>query len=89
MNVNRYVYKDLMFNKILPDINNKWRGDKKQAIILQHDGASGHKHVESLIHGEAMDKFGLDIQLKSNLHRALILMCLIVEYLLYAKDGHC
>ena len=27
VNVNRYVYRDLMFNKVLPDINRKWRGD--------------------------------------------------------------
>ena len=65
VNVNRYVYKDLMFNKVLPDINNKWRGDRNQAsIILQHGGASGHKMVEEMILREAMDKYGLDIQLK-------------------------
>ena len=62
MNVNRFVCKDLMFDKVLPDRNNKWQGDRNQAIILQHDGASGHKMVKDMLPREAMDKYGLDVQ---------------------------
>ena len=51
-----------MFNKVLPDINNKQRGDRNQAIFLQHDGASGHLMVEQMIPREAMDKYSFDIQ---------------------------
>ena len=47
VNVNRPVYKELMFNKVLPDINNKWRGDRDQAIFLQYDGASGYSTHDS------------------------------------------
>ena len=36
----------------------KW-GD----FVTEYDGAYGHKHVEPLIHVEAMDKYGLDVQL--------------------------
>ena len=53
-----------MFNKVLPEINNKWRGDRNQVVILQHHGASGHSMVEHMIPRKAMNQYSLDIQLK-------------------------